>query len=556
MAHKEYRITEVCGFQAVQEIMNVLKSFYSESDNQIGNSPIRYIFRGVTREFDKPFIKSGSSVRLSEYRKGYRYADYINYNKNLVTDARKNFPDDYAKLSDLDVLADIQHKGGATCLVDFSKNILMALWFACSGDYDKEGVLYCYETISDIVGRNNLSVLTMKDSEKPIERLLVETRKCANFRGKYSHKFWMWYPSCINDRIVRQDSVFIFGLEKFDINRHGIRKIIIEPKAKKDILFVLAHCFNISAVTIYHDVDGYADSNAKLKDFIANDRNGNSNAYTDGFDNMLIGNYEIALDFFMQSETRDGGTEIDKKTLIEISYSKAVCYKHLGDKENAIMKYRQTYEFCEDFLSNECNEDTKYYYIKSLKAYNDELFLLYSLFLYDECLERCDKIMHLIKEYNTCQKNSDNFDLTYCKIAKIELFLLKILREENKNIEEHIETYFAMLNIENLKQDFYSILLFYFEQFGEIYFEQGEVNLSEFIEEVERRLANIEHNVVFSEWNFCDINEAIQELINFSNENFQKKEAEKFMKLKFLTSKMEDIQNIVHNNYLKNTSEY
>ena len=63
------------------------------------------------------------------YAKEYSQADYISYLIELISHAKKRFPNKYkGGTSDLDILADIQHNGGATCLVDFSKNILTALW--------------------------------------------------------------------------------------------------------------------------------------------------------------------------------------------------------------------------------------------------------------------------------------------------------------------------------------------------------------------------------------------------------------------------------------------
>ena len=35
------------------------------------------------------------------------------------------------RLSDLELLAELQHFGAATCLIDFSTSALIALWFAC-----------------------------------------------------------------------------------------------------------------------------------------------------------------------------------------------------------------------------------------------------------------------------------------------------------------------------------------------------------------------------------------------------------------------------------------
>jgi flagellar motor component MotA len=55
--------------------------------------------------------------------------DYIRYHVNLIANARKNGYNKLeadSKLSDLEVLAEIQHYGGATCLTDFSTNFLVA----------------------------------------------------------------------------------------------------------------------------------------------------------------------------------------------------------------------------------------------------------------------------------------------------------------------------------------------------------------------------------------------------------------------------------------------
>ena len=86
------------------------------------------------------------------YSEGFSKNDFVSALIDLTQRARKEFPIDYADYSDLEILADIQHNGGATCLVDFSKNLLTALWFACSNEKDdkKDGFLFCYNIIEDI----------------------------------------------------------------------------------------------------------------------------------------------------------------------------------------------------------------------------------------------------------------------------------------------------------------------------------------------------------------------------------------------------------------------
>ena len=41
------------------------------------------------------------------------------------------------QLSDLEILAELQHFGAATCLIDFSRSALVALWFACQTGFKR-----------------------------------------------------------------------------------------------------------------------------------------------------------------------------------------------------------------------------------------------------------------------------------------------------------------------------------------------------------------------------------------------------------------------------------
>jgi hypothetical protein len=44
------------------------------------------------------------------------------------------------ELSNLELLLELQHYGAATGLVDFSRDFLVALWFACDSNKDKESL--------------------------------------------------------------------------------------------------------------------------------------------------------------------------------------------------------------------------------------------------------------------------------------------------------------------------------------------------------------------------------------------------------------------------------
>ena len=64
-----------------------------------------------------------------------RVADdrFIEYHRDLINKCKlKNYDEREGKqLHELDILADLRHHGGAVCLIDFTRNAFVALWFAC-----------------------------------------------------------------------------------------------------------------------------------------------------------------------------------------------------------------------------------------------------------------------------------------------------------------------------------------------------------------------------------------------------------------------------------------
>ena len=59
--------------------------------------------------------------------------EFLDINRVLITRIRLLGHDhkDGRELKDLEILAELQHLGAATCLIDFTYNAQIALWFAC-----------------------------------------------------------------------------------------------------------------------------------------------------------------------------------------------------------------------------------------------------------------------------------------------------------------------------------------------------------------------------------------------------------------------------------------
>ena len=59
---------------------------------------------------------------------------FQNYVSRILEEARQQWGLGHppsGELCDLELLADLQHHGVATCLIDFTQTPLTALWFAC-----------------------------------------------------------------------------------------------------------------------------------------------------------------------------------------------------------------------------------------------------------------------------------------------------------------------------------------------------------------------------------------------------------------------------------------
>lgn len=121
------------------------------------------------------------------------------YEENLIDRAKANGYNRRKgrELSELEILASLQHHGAATCLLDFSENIFASLWFAVSESPQETGVLLGVQHIEEyhLRGFDLMS--------KPIKDLLSHS--------KYKNSNLWWKSQVLFERMRSQQSVFMFG---------------------------------------------------------------------------------------------------------------------------------------------------------------------------------------------------------------------------------------------------------------------------------------------------------------------------------------------------------
>lgn len=175
------------------------------------------------------------------------------------------------ELSDLELLAVLQHHGAATRLLDLSKNVFVALYFACADHPNDYGLLVGFDT--KITG----NVTTEADLRKPIQRLLRESRGNS----------MTWAPRHLFERMRVQQSFFIFsqvtlsrwgslaltGPEEPDAasaSHSDLTVVAIPPALKSDGARMRARgLFGYDGKSLFPDLEGFSRFSGTAWDFEA-----------------------------------------------------------------------------------------------------------------------------------------------------------------------------------------------------------------------------------------------------------------------------------------------
>ena len=185
----------------------------------------------------------------------------ISHNINLIDhyriqDLHKSQSSEIAK-TNLGVLAQLQHDGSATSLIDFTSNPLVALWFACQKWPDGK------EAESKEEGRGGRVFAIYVDQSGEFEEIDSVDKLNINIgdviRG---NKSIYWKPAHINNRIIAQGSFFVMGGKVQEAS-----KIFIPDDYKENILEELHQRYNIKELYLFPDSSGFAKANSLKSEY-------------------------------------------------------------------------------------------------------------------------------------------------------------------------------------------------------------------------------------------------------------------------------------------------
>ena len=144
--------------------------------------------------------------------------------------------------NDTEVLAELQHYGGETNLIDFSESHLVALFFACDDN-------------SHIGDSGRLIILPKRDIEMaPDSEAVPSSKRC------------MVSPLPDNRRAQAQRSVMLQEPDGYlEYTDEKLTVIGVPQKLKSAILRHIAQEHKISPETLFPDIHGYIDSQASIR---------------------------------------------------------------------------------------------------------------------------------------------------------------------------------------------------------------------------------------------------------------------------------------------------
>ena len=302
------------------------------------------------------------------------------YTIGLLEKARLiNDPRISQDISDLNLLAEMQHYGGRTILLDFSYSPLVALFFACNNTSkektDKDGAVYAVLNEKRVIPEGSTAtddlflIEEIKDEKVKIEKLFLDTEKT-----------YIWQPPYQNRRILVQQSVFLANTTG-KINKRNTLEIVISSRAKSEvfeqlsILGIKTECLfaDFMGVMEWYCFDKKSASNINEELLIQ------ANTYFENLD------YENALDSWIEYLTNKN-EDINQEDLASINKNIATAYFRQRQYSFALEWYDKTLQIRTSVLGTK-HPDTVELFTEIANVYSAQYNFRNALEWYNKALK-------------------------------------------------------------------------------------------------------------------------------------------------------------------------
>ncbi len=142
-----------------EDIDRMLENRILEREREINRTTINSVtdLIKVIEKLGKAALRTTESKTLRFFRGQSNYdwtlspslyrENLFNKERALILEAINMFPEEFEGLDKFSILVKLQHYGMKTRLLDLTENPLVALYFACNENNDKDGAIYIFDSI-------------------------------------------------------------------------------------------------------------------------------------------------------------------------------------------------------------------------------------------------------------------------------------------------------------------------------------------------------------------------------------------------------------------------